>query len=114
MSEERFKLKVNERSRKKKEDAKKEQTRKSLTAQGRGYKLVRSKHLKGKDGYGRIMIEAREKLLDANGGKDPGPNVVAAHYKPGAHFEKGGGKARWMSRGKNTAQSNQARGKKNG
>jgi hypothetical protein len=114
MSEESLRLKVNERSRKKKEEARKKQTRNSLTAQGRGYHLVRSKHVKGKDGYGKLVIEAREKLMDANGGKDPGPDVVAAHYKPGAHFEKGGGKARFLSRGMNTSESNKLRSKKHG
>lgn len=104
MSEERFKSRVKAK--------RKEQTRNSLTAKGIGYKRVRSKFLKGPDGYGRVIIEAREKLLEKNGGKDPGRNVVAAHYEPGAHFEKGGGRARWKTRGENTGESNRLRAKK--
>lgn len=114
MSEESLRLKVNERSRKKKDQESKKQTRRSLTAQGRGYKLVRSKHVKGPDGYGKIMSLARENLIHKNGGKDPGKDVVAAHYEPGAHFEKDGGKARFKSRGWNTSSSNKMRAKKNG
>ena len=99
MSEERFKARV------------KNQTRKSLTAKGIGYKKVRSKYSKGPDGYGKVMIEARERLIAKNGGKDPGKNTVAGHYDGGPHFEKGGGRARFISRGRNTADSNKARKK---
>lgn len=112
MGAERFKLKVNERSRNKKDQEKRKQTRNSLTAQGRGYRMVRSKHLKGPDGYGRVISLAREKLIEKNGGKDPGENMVAAHFEPGAHFEKDGGKARFKTRGWNTGEANRLRAKK--
>jgi hypothetical protein len=97
MAEENFKARV------------KNQTRKSLTAKGVGYRKVRSKHTKGKDGYGKVIIEARERLIARNKGKDPGKDTVAAHYSGGPHFEKGGGRARFLSRAKNTAESNRAR-----
>ncbi len=113
MSEERLRLRLKERKRQKDEDTKRKQTRNSLTAQGRGYRMVRSKYLKGPDGYGRVISVARENLIKKNGGKDPGEDVVAAHYEPGAHLEKDGGKARFKSRGWNTTQANKARaGKK--
>lgn len=114
MNEERFKLRVKERARKKAVESSKKQTRNSLTAQGRGYRMVRSKHLKGPDGYGRVISLAREKLIEKNGGKDPGENMVAAHFEPGAHFEKDGGKARFKTRGWNTGEANKMRAKKNG
>jgi hypothetical protein len=101
MTESRFKTRVKG----------KEQTRNSLTAKGVGYNKVRSKFLKGPDGYGRVISVAREKLLEKSGGKDPGKDVVARHLKPGAHFEKDGGAAKWGSRGDNTAESNKFRAK---
>lgn len=107
MGEDSFKTRVKGR-----QAEKKEQSRKSLTAKGIGYRRVRSKHVKGPDGYGKVILEAREKLIEKNGGKDPGPNTVAAHYTPGPHFEKGGGRARWKTRGENSAESNRARAKK--
>jgi hypothetical protein len=85
------------------------QTRNALTAKGIGYKKVRSKFVKGPDGYGKVISVAREHLISENKGKDPGKDTVARHLKPGAHFEKDGGKARWGSRGDNTAESNKWR-----
>jgi hypothetical protein len=105
MSEERFKTRV---------QAKHKQTRNSLTAKGIGYDKVRSKYLKGPDGYGRVISVAREELIKKNGGKDPGKDMVAAHYDPGDHLgEKDGGRARFKTRGWNTAEANRLRsGKK--
>jgi len=76
-----------------------------------GYNMTRSKYVRGKDGYGRVITTAREALIKANGGKDPGPNTVAAHAKFGSHF--GGAddqKAKWASRSWNTSESNMNRG----
>jgi len=84
------------------------QTRNSETAKGRGYKLVRSKHLKGADGYGRIVQADREAHLDKNGGKDPGKNKVIAHKTAGAH-KTPGDSAELKTRGENTAESNKLR-----
>ena len=101
MSADTLKAKVREHGR---------QTRNALTAKGEGYHMVRSKFLKDKDGYGRVISDLREKLIAANGGKDPGPDVVAMHTFPGAHL---GGKRDLMgkfgSRGMNTADSNRLR-----
>lgn len=74
-------------------------------------KEVRSKFVKGKDGYGKVITKAREALIARNGGKDPGYNIVAAHLTPGSHFEKDGGAARKATRGENTAESNKMRAK---
>lgn len=73
-----------------------------------GYKMVRSKFVKGKDGYGKVITAAREQLLKSNGGKDPGPDVVAAHKNFGAHH--GDDQiSKWKSRAWNTAESNMHR-----
>lgn len=69
----------------------------------RGYRMVRSKISKGKDGYGKMVTEAREKLMQKLG-YDPGYNVVAAHKNFGAHHGKDQ-EAEWQSRSWNTAQS---------
>ncbi len=74
----------------------------------RGYRMTRSKYKIGKDGYGAVVTVARENLLKANHGKDPGPNIVAMHIRPGAHHGKDQ-KAVWGSRSKNTAESNMQR-----
>lgn len=88
-----------------------EQSRKSETAKGRGYHLMRSKFVKGKDNYGKIVTALREKLIAANDGKDPGPDVVAMHKFPGAH--KGVGLRDMMgkfgTRAHNTRDSNRLR-----
>jgi hypothetical protein len=91
-----------------------EQSRKSETAKGRGYHLVRSKFVKGKDNYGKIVTSLREKLLAANGGKDPGPDVVAMHKFPGAHKGTTGKDmmGKFGSRASNTASSNRLRARK--
>lgn len=73
-----------------------------------GYKMTRSRYIKGKDGYGAVITVARENLIKANGGKDPGTNVVAAHANFGAHNGKDQ-KAKWASRAWNTAESNMNR-----
>ena len=91
--------------------ARAKQTRNALTSRGI-YDKQRSKHVKGKDGYGKVISVAREKLLDKNGGKDPGPDVVAFHVEGGSH--KNGKtddeKAIWAPKGKNTSESNMRRG----
>ena len=86
------------------------QTRNSDTAKGKGYKLMRSKHVKGKDGYGKIVQADREKHMDKNGGKDPGPNKVIAHKSAGSH-KKPGDSYEVKTRGENTAESNKLRNK---
>lgn len=102
---------VNGRGRPKEKNIKtKGQTRNSDTAKGKGYKLVRSKHLKGKDGYGRIVQKDRESYLDKNGGKDPGKDKVIAHDSPGSHKKPGSG-YKLKTRGENTAESNSIRSK---
>ena len=104
MSAEAFKARVKGRG---------EQSRKSETALGRGYHLVRSKFVKGKDHYGKIVTVLREKLLAANGGKDPGPDVVAMHKYPGAHKGTTGKDVmgKFGSRADNTRESNRLRAK---
>ncbi len=74
----------------------------------RAYKMVRSKVSKGKDGYGKVVSAAREKLMQKSG-KDPGYNTVAKHEKDGSHFEEDGGKAKFGSRASNTADANKKR-----
>jgi hypothetical protein len=102
VSEEKLKAAVNKAKNKK-------QSRNSLTAKGIGYYMVRSKFLKGPDGYGRVISKARENLIAKNGGKDPGKDVVAAHLSPGAHLEKSGGAAKFKTRGENSTESNKWR-----
>lgn len=84
--------------------------RDKFTTEGgnRAYNMVRSKIVKGKDGFGKVVSVAREKLMRKLG-RDPGEDVVAAHTKSGSHFEKDGGDFRIASRGENTAESNRAR-----
>jgi hypothetical protein len=72
------------------------------------YSQVRSKFVKGKDGYGKKISTAREKLIAANGGKDPGKDVVAMHETFGSH-KNGDGKVHWGTRAENTAESNKHR-----
>jgi hypothetical protein len=79
---------------------------------GISYREVRSKISRGKDGYGKVVSVAREKMMQKLG-KDPGKDIVAAHKNPGAHREKGGGAAEPRPRGENTAESNKKRSKKN-
>lgn len=90
------------------------QSRHSLTAKGVGYDMVRSKYLKGPDGYGAVISELREKLIAKNGGKDPGVNTVAMHKYPGAHRGKSAKDlmGKFGSRGLNTSDSNRARARK--
>jgi hypothetical protein len=84
--------------------------RDKFTTEGgnRAYNMVRSKVVKGKDGYGKVVSVAREKLMERLG-RDPGPDTVAAHEKGGSHFEKDGGDFDIATRAENTAQSNRAR-----
>lgn len=86
----------------------KDQTRNSETAKGRGYKLVRSKHLKGSDGYGRIVQADKERHLDNNGGRDIGKDKVIAHKSAGSHKTPGDDYT-VKTRGENTAESNKLR-----
>lgn len=78
-----------------------------------GYKMVRSKYVKGPDNQGKVITAAREKMIAANGGKDPGYNVTANHITGGSHHEEDGGKFRKGTRAENTAESNRARAKSN-
>lgn len=72
----------------------------------RGYTMVRSKFVKGKDSYGKVITLARELLIKKNGGKDPGKDVVAAHKEFGAHHSKDPSeqKAEWQTREWNSSQ----------
>jgi len=100
---------INGKGRPKDPDAKtKGQTRNSDTAKGKGYKLIRSKHLKGKDGYGRIVQADREKEMDKSNGKKLGKNKVIAHKSPGSH-KSPGDSYEVKTRGENTAESNRIR-----
>lgn len=88
---------------------KKKQTRNSATAKGL-YDKVRSKWVKGADGYGAVISVAREKLLDKSHGKAP-EGAVAFHLQGGAHnnhstADEG---AIWSTKGQNTAESNMRR-----
>lgn len=84
--------------------------RDKFTTEGgnRAYNMVRSKVVKGKDGYGKVVSVAREKLMQRLG-RDPGEDMVAEHKNGGSHFEKDGGAADWGTRADNTADSNRAR-----
>ena len=77
------------------------------------YKMVRSKTVKGADGYGKVISESRSRLIDKLG-RDPGKDIVAMHEEPGDHkFDKNGGKAKFGTRSQNTADSNRFRKGKN-
>lgn len=85
-----------------------------VTTEGgnRAYDMIRSKISKGKDGYGKVVTTARERLMERLG-KDPGEDTVAMHKTGGSHFGKGKDQdSKWGSRGENTADSNRARAKK--
>ena len=82
--------------------------KKTTNGGSRGYKMVRSKIAKGKDGYGKMVTLAREKMMKRLG-YDPGPNVTANHTKGGSHHEKDGGKFKKGTRSENTAESNRKR-----
>ena len=102
---------MSKESSKAKVEKQKKQTRNTLTAKGI-YDKQRSKFLKDpKTGYGRVISVAREKLLEKNGGEDPGPDVVAFHIEGGSH--KNGKtedeKAIWATKGQNTSESNMRR-----
>ena len=75
------------------------------------YKQVRSKYVKGADGYGKKVTPLREKLIARNGGKDPGYNVVAAHDSPGPHpGDKGKDiKGKFKSRRENSSEAGKLR-----
>jgi len=75
------------------------------------YKQVRSKYVKGADGYGKKVTPLRERLIARNGGKDPGKDVVAAHTKPGPHPGDSGDdvRGRFESREKNSADAGKLR-----
>lgn len=75
---------------------------------GRAYYMVRSKVAKGKDGYGKVVSKAREKMMQRLG-YDPGYNTTANHTKSGSHHEKSGGEFRKGTRAQNTAESNKKR-----
>ena len=87
--------------------------RDKLTTKGgnRGYSMVRSKYVKGPDGFGKVITLARETLIGRNGGKDPGRDVVAAHKDFGAHHSKDvkDQEATFKSRSWNTSESNMNR-----
>jgi len=86
--------------------------KKASNGGGRAYKMTRSKISKGKDGYGKVVSVAREKLMRRLG-YDPGKNTVAMHKEAGSHHDKDGGKTKgWGTRGENTAESNRKRSKK--
>ena len=68
----------------------------------RGYKMVRSKVVKGPDGYGKVITKAREQLLRKLG-YDPGYNKVAMHEKGGSHHGEKQGKVKWGSRKENSS-----------
>lgn len=85
--------------------------KKTTEGGNRAYSMVRSKIVKGKDGYGKVVSKARETLMEKLG-RDPGVDVVAEHKTGGSHFEKNGGAASWGTRADNTADSNRARAKK--
>jgi len=76
----------------------------------RGYRMVRSKIAKGKDGYGRMISQEREEMLQKLG-RDPGPNVVAMHKEFGSHHSPLIEKWKKGTRGENTAESNKHRAK---
>lgn len=83
---------------------------------GRGiYSKIRSKFIKGPDGYGAVISKARENLIAKNGGKDPGPNVVAHHLAGGSSYgntmEEDSNSA-FVSKSDNTRESNWRRGGK--
>lgn len=75
------------------------------------YKQIRSKYVKGADGYGKKVTPLREKLIARNGGKDPGYNTVAAHTKPGPHpGDKGDDiKGKFKSRRENSSEAGKLR-----
>lgn len=69
-----------------------------------GYRMVRSKYLKGPDGYGKTITQARENLIAADPQhRDPGPDVVAAHVNPGVH-QGSDQAAKWETRQWNSAE----------
>ena len=82
-----------------------------LTTHGgsRGYNEVRSKYVKGKDHYGKVITQARENLIASDPKhRDPGPETVASHVNFGAHHGSDQD-AYWATRGRNTAESNMNR-----
>ncbi len=90
------------------------QTRNEDTSRGI-YTKIRSKFVKGKDGQRAVITLAREKMIEANGGKDPGPNMVAHHTngsKAGADNKSDDMKFEMVSFGDNVSESNQRRGGK--
>jgi hypothetical protein len=92
----------------------KKQTRNEDTSKGI-YTKVRSRFVKGKDGQKAVITLAREKMIEANGGKDPGPSMVAHHVegsKAGANNKSDDDKFMMVSFGDNVSESNQRRGGK--
>jgi hypothetical protein len=91
----------------------KKQTRAKDTSRGI-YTKVRSKFVKGKDGYGAVVTLAREKALEANGGKLPKDSAV--HHKKGsvAGAKNTEDDNHWgvLTKGDNTRESNMRRGKR--
>jgi hypothetical protein len=84
-----------------------------LTTKGgnRSYSMTRSKiAIDPKTGYGKVVTLARETLMRKLG-RDPGPNVVAAHKSFGAHHSHNPEEqqASFKSRAYNTAESNMNR-----
>ena len=69
---------------------------------GRAYSMTRSKISHDKNGYGKTVTVAREKLMQKLG-YDPGPDTVAAHTQFGAHHGKDQS-AKWESRKWNSAE----------
>lgn len=75
------------------------------------YKMVRSKTVKGPDGYGKVISVDREKMINKLG-KDPGKNTVVMHKKFGIHKNPKGEDFKIGTRAENTAESNKNRAKK--
>lgn len=91
----------------------KKQARNKDTSKGI-YTKVRSKFSNGPDGFGSVITLAREKALEANGGKLPKDSAV--HHKKGsvAGANNTEDDNHWgvMTKGQNTAESNFRRGKR--
>lgn len=88
----------------------KKQTRNSQTAKGL-YDKVRSKFVKGPDGYGEVVSKAREMAMERNGGPLP-KGMIAHHVGGGAsnnHSDSDEKTAIVISKSANTAESNMRR-----
>jgi hypothetical protein len=70
--------------------------------------MVRSKISKGKDGYGKMVTQEREAMMQKLG-YDPGEDKVAMHNTFGSHFSKKIDGYHMGTRAENTAESNKHR-----